>query len=163
MMNELIQLFLLRMIDTIINSGKTIFLIQGKKFLSALSQAVSNVFYVILMSKLMKSTDPASIAVTSLSMFMGQYFSQWMAEKFSKCKVYKVSATAKNKFVGEVTMDSLNAANLDFRVLEAQGRKTKTYVIDIFCHTKEETKIAREILNSNKLKHYTAELKTVGE
>ena len=47
MMNNLIQLFVLKMVDTIINSGKTIFLIRGQKFLSALSQAISNIFYVI--------------------------------------------------------------------------------------------------------------------
>lgn len=163
MMNNLIQLFVLKMVDTIINSGKTIFLIRGQKFLSALSQAISNIFYVILMSKLMKSTDPASIAVTSLAMFIGQYLSQWVAEEFSKCKVYKVSATAKNTLVGEMVMDALNNADLDFRVLEAKGRKTKTYVIDIFCHTKEETKAARQILDRNKLKHYTVELKAVND
>lgn len=161
MMNDLIVLFLLKMVDTIINSGKTIFMIKGKKFLSALSQAISNVFYVILMSKLMKSTDPASIAVTSLAMFIGQYLSQWVAEKFNKVKVFKVSATAKNQIVGETVMDALNNEDLDFRVLEAVGRRTKTYVIDVFCHTKEETKKARAILDMNELKHYTVELKAV--
>ena len=53
-MNNLLQLFLLKMVDTMIGSGKTIFMIRGMKFISALSQAVSNIFYVILMSKLMK-------------------------------------------------------------------------------------------------------------
>ena len=163
MMNNLIQLFVLKMIDTIINSGKTIFLIRGQKFLSALSQAISNIFYVILMSKLMKSTDPASIAITSLAMFIGQYLSQSIAEKFTKVKVYKVSATAKNRLVGEMVMDALNNSNLDFRVLEAKGRNTKTYVIDVFCHTKEETKSARQILDRNELKHYTVELKAVND
>lgn len=163
MMNNLAQLFILKMVDTIINSGKTIFLIRGQKFLSAASQAISNIFYVILMSKLMKSTDPASIAITSLAMFIGQYLSQWMAERFSKCKVYKVSATAKNTLIGETVMDELNNKDLDFRVLEAKGRKTKTYVIDIFCHTKEETKVAKEILKDNSLKYYTVELKAVAE
>ena len=56
-MNNLLQLFLLKMVDTMIGSGKTIFMIKGMKFMSALSQAISNIFYVILMSKLMKSTD----------------------------------------------------------------------------------------------------------
>ena len=162
-MNNLLQLFLLKMVDTMIGSGKTIFMIKGMKFMSALSQAVSNIFYVILMSKLMKSTDMASIAVTSVAMFIGQYMSQAVADKFSKCKVYKVSATAKNTLVGEMVMDALNNADLDFRVLEAKGRKTKTYVIDIFCHTKEETKAARQILDRNKLKHYTVELKAVND
>lgn len=162
-MNNLIQLFVLKMIDTIINSGKTIFLIRGQKFLSASSQAISNIFYVILMSKLMKSTDPASIAVTSLAMFLGQYLSQSMAERFNKDKIFKISATAKTVELGEVVIDKLRESDLNFRVLEAQGRNHKALAIDIFCPTKEETKVAKEILHTYNIKHYVAELKAIAD
>lgn len=162
-MNNLLQLFLLKMVDTIINSGKTIFMIRGQKFLSASSQAISNIFYIILMSKLMKSTDPASIAVTSLAMFIGQYMSQWVAEKFNKVKVWKVSATAKTRELGEMVIDGLSEKDLNFRVLAAEGKKSKAYAIDIFCHTKEETKLAKEVLEHHNLKYYTVELKAVND
>lgn len=163
MMNNLLELFVLKMVDTIINSGKTIFLIRGQKFLSALSQAISNVFYIILMSKLMKATDMPSILTTSLAMFVGQYMSQWVAERFNKAKVYKISATAKTRELGEVAIDSLAEQGLNFRVLKAEGKKSKAYAIDIFCPTKEETKIAKEILISYNLKFYTMELKAIND
>lgn len=162
-MNNLLQLFLLKMVDTIIGSGKTIFMIRGQKFLSALSQAVSNVFYILLMSKLMKSTDPASIAVTSAAMFIGQYITQSIADKFNKVKVYKISATAKTEELKEVSVDALGKEDLNFRVLKAEGKHSRAYAIDVFCHTKEETKIAKEILNNNGLKFYTVELKAVND
>ncbi|MEG0153359.1 MAG: hypothetical protein RR744_09365 [Cellulosilyticaceae bacterium] len=162
-MNNLLQLFLLKMVDTMIGSGKTIFMIRGQKFLSAASQALSNVFYVILMSKLMKSTDPASIAVTSLAMFIGQYISQWIADKFNKVKVFKISATAKTRELGEVVIDALGERDLNFRVLKAEGKHSKAYALDIFCHTKEETKVAKEVLSNYNLKFYTVELKAVND
>lgn len=162
-MNNLLQLFLLKMVDTMIGSGKTIFMIRGMKFMSALSQAVSNIFYVILMSKLMKSTDMASIAVTSAAMFIGQYMSQAVADKFNKVKVWKISATAKTKEISEVVIDELSSQDINFRVLKAEGKKSKAYAIDIFCHTKEETKLAKEILAQNNLKYYTVELKAINE
>lgn len=162
-MNTLLQLFLLKMVDTIINSGKTIFMIRGQKFLSALSQAISNVFYIILMSKLMKSTDPASIAVTSAAMFIGQYMSQWIAEKFNRVKTWKISATAKTRELGEVVIDGLTEKDLNFRVLKAEGKKSKAYAIDVFCHTKEETKLAKQVLEQYNLKFYTVELKAVND
>lgn len=162
-MNNLLQLFLLKMIDTVINSGKTIFMIRGQKFLSALSQAVSNVFYIILMSKLMKSTDPASIFTTSLAMFVGQYFSQWIAEKFTKVKVYKISTTAKTIELGQEVIDALTDRGLNFRVLKAEGKKSKSYAIDTFCPTKEEAKATKEVLNSFNLKYYTVELKAIND
>ncbi len=163
-MNELLQLFVLKMVDTIIGSGKTIFMMRGMKFASAMSQAVSNVFYILLMSKLMKSTDPASIAITSASMFIGQYLTQWVAEKYNKVKVYKVSATAKNRELGESVIDDLSEINdLNFRVLEAQGKKSRAYAIDIFCHTKDETRKVKEVLQNHKLKFYTVELKAVND
>ena len=159
----MLELFILKAVDIFIASFKTIFTIRGKKLLAASAQAISNVFYITLMSKLMKATDWQSILVTSLAVFIGQYMSQTVAEKLNKEKIYKVSGTAKTVALGQSVIESLRERDVNFRVLEAQGRHSKALAIDIFCCTKEETKIAKSILDSYSVKHYTVELKAIAD
>ena len=111
----------------------------------------------------MEATGWRSLAVTSMAVVVGQYLSQSIAEKFNKDKIYKLSGTAKAIQVGEVVIDELREADLNFRVLEAQGRHSKTLALDIFCPTKEETKIAKDILNNYNVKHYMSELKAIAD
>lgn len=145
-MTNLLELFALKMIDTIINSGKTIFMIRNKKFLSALSQAISNIFYIILMSKLMKSTDMASILTTSCAMFMGQYLSQWIAEKFDKDKIFKISITPVSKEGGKVIADELRENNIATQTFPCFRNGEKVLGINVFAETKAQSAIVESVL-----------------
>lgn len=146
-MINLIELFALKMIDTIINSGKTIFMIRNKKFLSALSQAISNIFYIILMSKLMKSTDMASILVTSAAMFFGQYLSQWVAERFDKDKVWKIAITPSTKEEGKSIADTLRENNLATQTFPCFRNGEKVLGINVFAETKAQSAIVEDVLS----------------
>ena len=151
-MINLMELFALKMIDTIINSGKTIFMIRNKKFLSALSQAISNIFYIILMSRLMKSTDMPSILTTSAAMFIGQYVSQWVAEKFDKDKVFKISITAPSKEIGKKLADELRDNNIavqTFSCFTREGQE-KTLGINVFSENKQQSSMVSSIIEKYK-------------
>jgi uncharacterized protein YebE (UPF0316 family) len=158
-MMNLLTIFLLKLADTSIGACKTIFTIKGDKFLASLSQAVSNVFYLLMMSKLMKSTDALSIFITSAGVFLGQYYTQALIDKISKDKVWKISATAKTEEGKNIIVDSLNAKDINFRILKAEGRYTKAYVVEVFCETKEETSIVKKLFSEYQMKHHTIELK----
>ena len=146
-MINLLELFTLKMIDTIINSGKTIFLIRNQKFLSALSQAISNIFYIILMSRLMKSTDMASILTTSCAMFIGQYLSQWVAEKFDKDKIFKVQVTPFSKEQGKSIADDLREQNIATQTFPCFRNGEKVLGVNVFAETKTQSAIVEEILS----------------
>lgn len=146
-MINLVELFALKMVDTVINSGKTIFMIRNKKFLSALSQAISNIFYIILMSRLMKSTDAASIATTSLAMFFGQYLSQWMAEKFDKDKVWKVQITPISKEQGKLLADDLKEQNIATQTFPCFRNGEKVLGVNVFAETKAQSAIVEELIS----------------
>lgn len=148
-MINLFELFVLKMIDTVINSGKTIFMIRNKKFLSALSQAISNIFYIILMSKLMKSTDMASILTTSLAMFIGQYLSQWIAEKFDKDKVWKIAITPSSKESGKILADELRENNLATQTFPCFRNGEKVLGINVFAETKSQSAIVENVLSQH--------------
>lgn len=149
-MNNLLQLFLLKMTDTIINSGKTIFLIKNMKFLSALSQAISNIFYLVLMSKLMKSTDMESILVTSVAVFLGQYLSQWIAEKFDKAKVWKIQITPKTKEQGKCLADALRDNNLATQTFPCFRNGEKVLGIIVFAENRAESTLVQSVLGKEK-------------
>ena len=146
-MINLLELFTLKMIDTIINSGKTIFLIRNQKFLSALSQAISNIFYIILMSRLMKSTDMASILTTSCAMFIGQYLSQWVAEKFDKDKIFKVQVTPVSKEQGKSIADDLREQNIATQTFPCFRNGEKVLGVNVFAETKAQSAIVEEVLS----------------
>lgn len=146
-MTNLVELFALKMVDTIINSGKTIFMIRNKKFLSALSQAISNIFYIILMSKLMKSTDMASILTTSLAMFVGQYLSQWIAEKFDKDKIWKVAITPVSKEQGKLIADELREQNIATQTFPCFRNGEKVLGVNVFSETKAQSAIVEDVLS----------------
>ena len=145
-MANLFELFTLKMIDTVINSGKTIFMIRNKKFLSALSQAVSNIFYIILMSKLMKSTDLPSILTTSAAMFIGQYLSQWLAEKFDKDKVWRIAVTPASKEDGKAIADTLRDNNIAVQTFTCFRNEEKVLGINVFAETKAQSAIIEGVL-----------------
>lgn len=146
-MLDLLELFALKMVDTIINSGKTIFMIRNKKFLSALSQAISNIFYILLMSRLMKSTDMPSILATSCAMFIGQYLSQWVAEKFDKDKIWKVSITPQTKECGKQLADDLRGNNIAVQTFPCFSNGEKVLGINVFSQTKSESAVVESILD----------------
>ena len=145
-MANLLELFTLKMVDTIINSGKTIFMIRNKKFLSALSQAISNIFYIILMSKLMKSTDLPSILTTSAAMFIGQYLSQWLAEKFDKDKVWKVAVTPASIEDGKAIADALRENNIAVQTFSCFRNEEKVLGVNVFAETKAQSAIIEGVL-----------------
>ena len=79
-MNNLIWLFIMKLLDTAIGALKNVFMIKGKHFLSALSNSVSYLFYILLMKQLMSDTSIPSVIVTLVAVFLGQYLAQYMAD-----------------------------------------------------------------------------------
>lgn len=159
-MINLLELFTLKMIDTIINSGKTIFMIRNKKFLSALSQAVSNIFYIILMSKLMKATNIPSILTTSLAMFIGQYLSQWLAERFDKDKIFKIEITPASKEDGKSIADSLREDNIAVQTFTCFRNEEKVLGVNVFSETKAQSEIVKNVLaNYDNVKYNVTTIK----
>ena len=146
-MMNLLELFALKMVDTIINSGKTIFMIRNKKFLSALSQAISNIFYIILMSKLMKSTDMASILTTSAAMFIGQYLSQWLAEKFDKEKVWKICITPATKEDAIEMSKKLVESNIAVQTFSCYNREQKGIGLNVFSESRAQSAIVDNLIS----------------
>lgn len=153
-MMNLMELFMLKMMDTIISSGKTLFMIRNKKFLSALSQAIANIFNIVLMSKLLKSTDALSILTTSLAMFIGQFLSQWIAERFDKDKIWKIQVTPITKEQGKTIADELKENNIALQTYPCFRNGIKVLGLNIFAETKAQSAVVENVLSQHNCVKY---------
>ena len=98
------------------------------------------------MSRLMKSTDMPSILTTSAAMFIGQYMSQWIAEKFDKDKVWRISITPASKEEGQEIADTLRDNNLAVQTFTCFRNEEKVLGINVFAENKGQSSVVENVL-----------------
>lgn len=146
-MIDLVQIFILKFLDTAIGALKNIFLIKNKSFLSAFSNAVSYLFYILMMKRLMTTTTVPVVITTLAAVFIGQYVTQSMSDKMDKSKVWKISITPSSKEEGKKIADTLKENNLAVRTYSCYNKDEKKVLgVDVFSETKSQSVIINEIL-----------------
>ena len=159
-MNNLIWLFIMKLLDTAIGALKNVFMIKGKHFLSALSNSVSYLFYILLMKQLMSDTSIPSVIVTLVAVFLGQYLAQYMADKFEKDKVWKISITPETKKISKLLADELRERNIPVQTCVCYNSHLEEVLnIIAFAETREETLVVQEIIKNYKVKFNIVEIR----
>lgn len=159
-MNNLIWLFIMKLLDTAINALKNVFMIKGKHFLSALSNAVSYLFYILLMKQLMTNTSTLSIAVTLLAVFLGQYLAQFLADKFEKDRVWKISITTESQEKGKLLADKMREKNIPVQTYICYNDKLEQVLgVNAFAETRSQSSIIQDLLESEKVKFNIVEIR----
>ena len=150
-MGELVMLFTLKLLDTAIGALKNIFLIKNKSFLSAFANAVSYLFYILMMKQLMSTTNVSTIGVTLVAVFLGQYITQNISNKLDKETVWKVSITSTTLEEGQSIADELKEYNIPVRTYPCYNDEIdKVLGIDVFSSTKTQSAIINDILGEYK-------------
>ena len=159
-MNNLIWLFIMKLLDTAIGALKNVFMIKGKHFLSALSNSVSYLFYILLMKQLMSDTTIPSVIVTLVAVFLGQYLAQYMADKFEKDKVWKINIISETKKISKLLADELRERNIPVQTYVCYNScREEVLNISAFAETREETLVVQAILKNYKVKFNIVEIR----
>lgn len=111
-MVDLINLFALKLVDTAIQSLKSILMIKGKSFSSAVTAAVSYWFFIILMKKLTTTNSKAEIAVALMAVFLGQLITQVASDRYEGDRVWKIIMTPLSLEDGQAIADKLKENNI---------------------------------------------------
>lgn len=157
---NLVTLFILKLLDTAISALKNVYMIKGKRFLSALSNAVSYLFYILLMKQLLNETTVASVGVTLAAVFLGQYITQYMADSFEKDKVWKISITPETKVSSKSIADQLRYNNIPVQTFICFNKhKEEVLGINAFAETRKETQIIQSIVKEEKVKLNIVEIR----
>ena len=159
-MNSLLLLFTMKLLDTAIGTLKNIFMVKNKPFLSAVASAISYLFYILLMKQLIASTTVATVSVTLLAVFLGQYLTQIMTNRMDKDKVWKISITPASKEEGLHIADQLREANIAIQTYSCyNSNQTKVLGINAFSESKEKSSVISSILEGHKVKTNITEIK----
>ncbi len=159
-MNSLLLLFTMKLLDTAIGTLKNIFMVKNKPFLSAVASSISYLFYILLMKQLISSTTVATVSVTLLAVFLGQYVTQIMTNKMDKDKVWKISITPASKEESLDIADKLKEANIAIQTYSCYtSDKTKVLGINAFSESKENSSVISSILEDYKVKTNITEIK----
>lgn len=159
-MNNLLYLFIMKLLDTAVSALKNVFMIKGKHFLSALSNAISYLFYILLLKQLMSDNSIEGIAVTLLAVFLGQYLAQYMADKFEKDRIWKISITPETKEKGKEIADKLRDNNIAVQTYICFNKNLDQVLgVNAFAETRAHSSLIQNLIKDENVKVNIVEIK----
>lgn len=150
---EYIFLFLIKFIDNIITTAKNISLYKNKVKLSAFFTIISQFLFFFIISKIVTDGSLVSIFVVSIAAGLGSYFASFINNKITKDKTWINVITCSDLNKIESLSKYLYNKKIKCVMYDAYNRHMeKTYAIQAFAKTKEESLIIDNFIKENKLK-----------
>ena len=147
-MVTLILLFIVKIIDNLILTAKSIALYKDKKILSVLLVIVSQFMFYFVVKQIMLDDSMVSIFLISVASGIGTYLAFKINDKFKKDILYVNILTCKDK--GHITKlcDFLILKKIKYIVNDSYSRSWQPrYSILIFANTKEQSKMIDDYLS----------------
>lgn len=139
--------FILKILDNGLSTVKTIFITKGNYFLAALFNAISTFFYLVAVVELTKSNNILAIISMCVATFLGTWWSGLLVRKTEKDKLFIFTITATSMEKGQEFADLVRQHNLAIRTAKTYNSKmVKTLNCEVFCKTKEDTKLLRSLI-----------------
>lgn len=143
----------IQILNVIISTIKSILTINGSKLTAAIINAVSYTFANIVTKLLTQQPFEIIIWTTLLTNLIGVYSAKWLMEKTKKERLWTIMATLRghNK---EAIEKNLQKRSIQYTLIPAENDR---WFANIFSHSKAESAMIREILQSENIKHTVIE------
>jgi uncharacterized protein YebE (UPF0316 family) len=149
---------LINILNVILSTIKSIATVKCGKIGAAIANAISHGVYAIVV--VFTSTDGLGIVWKALVIaganLFGVYIVKYLEEKNRKEKLWKIEATVDNEFV-----DSVHKKLKDEKIPHSYiviGESSYT-LFNTYCKTKEESRVAKNILTYYRAKYFISESK----
>ena len=157
-MNMLILFIVLTIVNTIIQTVKSIATVKCGKTAAALINAFAYGLYtyVIIFTSAEGLNIHTKAIITALANLVGVYVVKLIEEKSRKDKLWKVEATVSR----EVALDlvrKLKANDLPYNYVDIN----KYYLFNVYCATQAQSAKVKEVLNTYHAKYFVSESKTL--
>lgn len=157
-MNMLILFIVLTIVNTIIQTVKSIATVKCGKTAAALINAFAYGLYtyVIIFTSAEGLNIHTKAIITALANLVGVYVVKLIEEKSRKDKLWRVEATVSR----EVALDlirKLKANDLPYNYIDIN----KYYLFNVYCATQAQSAKVKEVLNSYNAKYFVSESKTL--
>lgn len=157
-MKILILFTVLTILNTIIQTIKSIATIRCGKTLASLINALAYGLYtyVIIFTSAEGMSIHIKALITALANLVGVYVVKLVEEKTRKDKLWKVEATIPVELAEKVKHD-LKANHLSYNYIDIG----KYFLFNVYCETQEESNTAKIVLDYYNAKYFVGESKTL--
>lgn len=149
-MNTMLITFICKILDNALSTLKSIFLHKGNYLTSSLFNAGGTFFYMVAMVNAIKDNSLGSIMAMCAATFLGSYLPAKMIEKMEDEQLYVYEITSHTFDEGLELADTIRDMNIPIKTTSIYNDTLeKVLEIKVFCSTKGESAIIKEIIKDD--------------
>lgn len=153
-MVDIIVLFIIKVLDNIINTAKSITVYKNKELLSVILTILSQFMFYFVVKQIMIDGSILSIIIVSVASGIGTYFAFKINNKFKKDILWMNILTCKSKEDITRLGEYLVKNKIKYIVNDSYSRSWEpTYSIMIFSNTKEQSRLIDKYMESTEIKY----------
>ena len=150
---NLLVVFVIKVIDNILGTGKTILIQKNKAFIASLTVVISQIIFYKLIDAVSDSGSEIMICVIAIASGIGTLLALMISNKFSKDRTYVNIILNDNKEVMMEFRDWLKEHKITNLTTDGYTKDwEKTLAITAYAETKEESKLIDEFINNSEYK-----------
>ena len=152
-MEKVVIIFIVcSLVNVILSTLKTLIMVNAGEKMSILINAVCYGFYTLVVKQLGSVDYITAVVVTILANIVGVWISYRIMGLFTKDKLWRITATLKDKKQFAECVAQLEKYNIGFTPIE------KTTSVDIYSYNQKESAIIKSILNNYEYKYFIQEM-----
>ena len=150
---NLLVVFVIKVIDNILGTGKTILIQKNKAFIASLTVVISQIIFYKLIDAVSDSGSEIMIYVIAIASGIGTLLALMISNKFSKDRTYVNIILNDNKEVMMEFRDWLKEHKITNLTTDGYTKDwEKTLAITAYAETKEQSKLIDEFINNSEYK-----------
>ncbi|MDY6071984.1 MAG: hypothetical protein SPI44_03820 [Bacilli bacterium] len=150
---NLLVVFVIKVIDNILGTGKTILIQKNKAFIASLTVVISQIIFYKLIDAVSDSGSEIMIYVIAIASGIGTLLALMISNKFSKNRTYVNIILNDNKEVMMEFRDWLKEHKITNLTTDGYTKDwEKTLAITAYVETKEQSKLIDEFINNSEYK-----------
>ena len=152
-MEKMVIIFIVcSLVNVILSTLKTLIMVNAGRYSAIVINAVCYGFYTLVVKQLAAVDYITAVVVTILANIVGVWISYKIMDLFTKDKVWRITATLKDKAEFDECVKVLKQYNIGFSYIE------QTKAIDIYSYNQKESAIVKNILANYKHKYFVQEM-----
>lgn len=151
---NLILLGIIKIVDNLIMTAKSIAVYKNRKILSAILMIISQFLFYIVIQQVTTDDSIIPIIVISITSGIGTFLAIEINDRFKKDTMWRNVLTCSDKEYIEGLVSFLIENKIKYIVYDSYNRRwEKTYSVEIFSKTKYQSKLIDGYLEQNETKY----------
>lgn len=150
---HLILVFLVKVLDNVLATSKTILVQKNKPFLAAVSVSLSQLIFFKLVSQVISSSSEATLYMVALASGCGTFLAIHLSSRFSRDRTFTHVLMSDDIETIFNARDYFMEKKIDNLIVPTISKeKQDAYSLLVFAHTKHESILVEELLATANIK-----------